>query len=111
MFKRLTIFLVWRGLLCHVLGTFLYAIAFVGNFAVPRTLELGARGYAFLTSLLVDLLLLGAFAARHMPHGAAGVQALVHAPRFLLPPSRSTYVLASSLALILMFANWRLAGW
>jgi protein-S-isoprenylcysteine O-methyltransferase Ste14 len=108
MFKRLTIFLY--GVACYAVffATFLYAVGFIGNFAVPRTLD-GAPGASFTASLLVDLGLLGLFAIQH---------SVMARPAFkrwftrLVPESaeRSTYVLLSSLALIAMFAWWQPLG-
>jgi protein-S-isoprenylcysteine O-methyltransferase Ste14 len=108
MFKRISIFLY--GVACYAVffGTFLYAVGFVGNFAVPRTLDSESTD-AFLPSLLVNLGLLGLFAGQH------SVMARPAFKRWLtrvVPTSaeRSTYVLASSLALIAMFAFWRPLG-
>jgi protein-S-isoprenylcysteine O-methyltransferase Ste14 len=108
MFKRLTIFLY--GVACYAVffATFLYAIGFIGNFAVPRTLD-GAPGASFTASLLADLGLLGLFAIQH---------SVMARPAFkrwstrLVPESaeRSTYVLLSSLALIALFAWWQPLG-
>jgi protein-S-isoprenylcysteine O-methyltransferase Ste14 len=108
MFKRLTIFLY--GVACYAVffATFLYAVGFIGNFAVPRTLD-GAAGASFTGSLLVDLGLLGLFAIQH---------SVMARPAFkrwftrLVPESaeRSTYVLLSSLALIALFAWWQPLG-
>jgi len=108
MFKRLTIFLY--GVTCYAVffATFLYAIGFIGNFGVPRTLD-SAPGDSFMTSLLVDLGLLGLFALQH------SVMARPAFKRWFtraVPESaeRSTYVLFSSLALIAMFALWQPLG-
>ncbi len=108
MFKRIWIFVY--GVVCYVLflGAFLYAIGFIGNFGVPRTLDSEARG-AFLPSLLVDLGLLGLFA---LQHSAMARPAFKRWFTRIVPTSaeRSTYVLASSLALIALFAFWQPLG-
>ena len=64
MFKRLSIFLY--GVVSYVIffGTFLYAVGFIGNFAVPRTLD-GMPTASFMTALFTDLGLLGLFAVQH----------------------------------------------
>jgi protein-S-isoprenylcysteine O-methyltransferase Ste14 len=108
MFKRSIIFLYGVASYAVFFATFLYAIGFVGNFAVPRSLD-GAPTAAFWPSLLIDLGLLGVFALQH---------SLMARPFFkrrltrFVPEAaeRSTYVLASSLALIAMFAHWRPLG-
>jgi protein-S-isoprenylcysteine O-methyltransferase Ste14 len=108
MFKRSTIFAYGVVSYAVFFATFLYAIGFIGNFAVPRTLD-GAMTQGFLPSLLVDLGLLALFALQH---------SIMARPAFkrwftrFVPQSaeRSTYVLASSLALILMFYAWQPLG-
>src|SRR3954470_1025121 len=108
MFKRASIFLY--GVVCYVVffATFLYALGFVGDFVVPRAID-GAPRVDFTTALLVDLALLGLFAVQH------SVMARPVFKRWLtrfVPESaeRSTYVLFSSLALIVLFAFWQPLG-
>jgi protein-S-isoprenylcysteine O-methyltransferase Ste14 len=108
MFKRVSIFAY--GVVCYAIffATFLYAIGFIGNFAVPRTLD-GAPAMDFTTALLIDLGLLGLFAIQH------SVMARPAFKRWFTklvpePAERSTYVLLSSLALIAMFAWWQPLG-
>jgi methanethiol S-methyltransferase len=108
MFKRLTIFLYGVTSYAVFFGTFLYAIGFIGNFGVPRALDGEVIG-GFWRSLGVDLCLLGAFAVQH------SLMARPFFKRWLtrfVPESaeRSTYVLASSLALIALFVHWRPLG-
>jgi len=108
MFKRSIIFLYGVASYALFFGTFLYAIGFIGNFAVPRTLD-GELTGGLWPSLFVDLLLLGGFAIQH------SLMARPFFKRWLtrfVPESaeRSTYVLASSLALVALFAHWRPLG-
>jgi methanethiol S-methyltransferase len=97
------------GVLCYVLFllTFLYAIAFVGDFLVPRTLDRPPPdGPATLTDWIIDVALLGTFAVQHSGMARRGFKAWL--TRMLSPAiERSTYVLLSSLALILLFWQWR----
>jgi protein-S-isoprenylcysteine O-methyltransferase Ste14 len=108
MLKRLSIFVY--GVLSYAVffATYLYAIGFVGNLWVPKSMD-SVRETPFLTALLVDLGLLGLFAVQH---------SVMARPAFkrwwtrIVPPAaeRSTYVLLSSLALIAMFAWWQPLG-
>src|SRR5690349_17003303 len=108
MTKRICIFLYGLASYAVFFATFLYALGFVGNFVVPRTLD-SAPAQGFGMSLLVDLGLLGLFAVQH------SVMARPAFKRWFtraVPETaeRSTYVLASSLALIAMFAAWQPLG-
>jgi methanethiol S-methyltransferase len=89
-------------------GTFLYAAGFVGNLLVPKGLDAPPVG-SFGASLLTDLALLGLFAVQH---SVMARPAFKRAWTRIVPPAaeRSTYVLASSLALILLFWQWRPLG-
>jgi methanethiol S-methyltransferase len=108
MIKRLSIFVY--GVLSYAVffATFLYAIGFVGNLWVPKSMD-SAPAVPFTTALLIDLALLGVFAIQH---------SVMARPAFkrwwtrIVPESaeRSTYTLLSSLALILLFAYWQPLG-
>jgi protein-S-isoprenylcysteine O-methyltransferase Ste14 len=106
--SRIGIFLY--GLLCYTvfLGAFLYAIGFIGGFVTPTLLD-GIPDRPVGDALVIDLGLLAAFALQH---------SIMARPAFkrwwtrLIPEAaeRSTYVLASSLALIALFVLWEPIG-
>lgn len=106
--KRMLVFAYGTASYLVFLATFLYAVGFVGNFAVPKGLD-SAATLPLREALLIDLGLLSLFAVQH------SLMARPFFKRWLtrfIPESmeRSTYVLASSLALILLFHAWQPLG-
>ena len=64
MLKRILFFVY--GSVCYLIffGTFLYAIGFIGNFLVGRTLD-GAPGTSVAYAVIMDAVLLTLFAVQH----------------------------------------------
>lgn len=86
-------------------GTILYAIGFVSGLAVPKTIDTGPV-VSMPEAFIVNMLLMSLFAIQH------SVMARKQFKRWwtqYVPASveRSTYVLFASLALILLFWQWR----
>ena len=106
--KRTLIALYGVGCYAVFFATFLYAVGFIGGFGVPKTLD-SPREIGLGAALAIDLGLLALFAVQH---------SVMARPAFkrwwtqFVPESaeRSTYVLFSSLALILLFAYWQPLG-
>lgn len=105
---RKTIFLYGTLSYAACLATFLYLAGFIGNFAVSKSMDSPADG-PWQTALLTDLILILLFALQHSIMARPAFKRLITR---IMPAAaeRSTYVLASSLALLLLFWQWRPLG-
>ncbi len=104
-----TLILVY-GLLTYALffGVFLYAIAFLGNFYLPNSID-AAPTAPFWQALSINLGLLALFAVQH---SVMARPAFKRAWTRIVPEpaERSTYVLFSNLAMIAFFVFWEPMG-
>lgn len=108
MIKRLLFFAYGVTSYLIFLGTFLYAIAFVGGFVVPTRLD-GPLETSLPAALAIDAALLAVFAVQH----SVMARRWFKSRWTLIVPwaiERSTYVLCASAALLLLFWQWRPIG-
>jgi protein-S-isoprenylcysteine O-methyltransferase Ste14 len=103
--KRFLFFLY--GIISYLVffGAFLYAVGFVGGLVVPKTVDSGFQG-GMGGAVIVNILLLALFALQH------SIMARRPFKKWwtkIVPAEieRSTYVLLSSLILILLYYLWR----
>jgi protein-S-isoprenylcysteine O-methyltransferase Ste14 len=97
------------GLICYVVFflTFLYAIGFVADIPLPKTLNHPMPdSAAAVGDWIIDIVLLGLFAVQHSGMARRGFKKWLAS--WMSPAiERSTYVLLSSLVLILLYWQWR----
>lgn len=103
--KRLIFFIYGSISYMIVLATFAYAIGFVANLIVPKSIDSGFQGGSS-AAWIINILLLSLFAVQHSVMARQGFKKkwakLV--PKVI---ERSTYVLLTSAVLVLIFYYWR----
>ena len=84
---------------------FLYLIAFVGNFIVPKTIDSGEVG-SLVPSIIINVILLLIFAIQHSVMARPAFKSWLTK---YIPVSieRSTYVMFTNIALVLIFVFWQ----
>lgn len=90
------------------LGVFTYAVGWLGNFGVPNSIDAPPRK-GFWSALGINVGLLIVFAIQHSVMARSSFKSWM-TQVVAKEAERSTYVLASNLAMILMFRYWEPMG-
>lgn len=103
--KRFLVFLYGTVVYLFFLAVFLYAIGFVGNIWVPKSIDTGASDPVPI-SLLINTLILGLFVIQHTIMARSAFKSFITK---IIPGAaeRSTFVLATNLIFLLLFTQWR----
>ena len=88
------------------LAAFLYAIGFVGNILVPRSVDSGGQATPLVTAIIINCVLLGVFTLQHGVMARKWFKKAL-TKNFPAEMERSTFVLATNAVLFLMFWQWR----
>lgn len=108
MSKRILVFVY--GAVCYAmfLGVFLYAIGFLGNVIVPKSIDSEPQ-VPIGQALAINFVLLAVFGLQHSVMARPGFKRwwTQYVPK---PAERSTYVLFTNVALILLFVFWQPMG-
>jgi protein-S-isoprenylcysteine O-methyltransferase Ste14 len=87
------------------LGSIVYAIGFIANLAVPKSIDIGGASLPWQQALVINLVLLTVFAVQHSGMARQGFKrwwtSIIPAP-----VERSTFVLLSGVALSALFVYW-----
>lgn len=101
------IFLVF-GVVCHLffLVTFAYMAGFVGNFAVPKTIDAPSTAFSTSTAISINLALVALFALQHSVMARPWFKRVW--TQFIPKPiERSTYVLVSCIVTLIWMWLWQ----
>ena len=99
------------SIVCYAIffATFLYLIAFVGDLPVPKTVDSPISTLPRVTKAIIDVALIALFGLQHSVMARPGFK---RAWTRVVPPvaERSVYVLAASIALMILFTFWQPFG-
>ncbi len=108
MIKRISVFTY--GVIAYLIfvGVFVYALGFVGNFLVPKSID-STPQVPLAQALTINLLVLGFFALQHSAMARPAFKRWL--TRFIPKPAeRSNYVMMSNVAMIVLFIFWQPLG-